>query len=77
MVGTYYVGHYKSLGNRVYQILGNEEVVNSPPHIPCPGSGFHIPPGILMRLLVEVAKGIDVAMSYQLVHPIPLNGQKS
>src|SRR6266436_5374796 len=59
------------------QLVGDEEVVDAPAHVPRPRSRLQIPPGVVPRVRHEEAEGVVVARRDEAGHPLALGGQEA
>src|SRR6266436_897216 len=58
------------------QLVGDEEVVDAPAHVPRPRSRLQIPPGVVPRVRHEEAEGVVVARRDEAGDPLALGGQE-
>ena len=77
MIRSLNIGLNSCIYKSVFQIVRGEKVVYSPAYVPFPGSGAHVPPGVIVGLLIEVSESIDKALVYEFVHPGSFFGQEA
>src|SRR5579885_3130639 len=54
-----------------------EEVIDAPAEVSLPGAGDHVPPRVVVRAAVELAKRIQITGFDEPVHPGPLDRQEA
>lgn len=77
MVGALDLLFYGGVGQVVFQVGADEEVVDAPADVSGARAAADVPPGVFVGVLVEDAEGVDVAVVDEFVHPLALNRQEA
>src|SRR4030042_6253367 len=77
MVRAHDIGTYRGCLDVFFQIAAYKEIIDSPSYVALPGPGLKVPPTIILRILVEHAKCIQVTMLHKPIHPFALLRQEA
>ena len=72
----HHLGQDANIGDTVLKTVGHHVVVDAPTEVLGTGTCTEAPPAVLIGLLHQMSETVDVTVTEEVGHPLPLLGQK-
>ena len=77
MVRVHHLGQDANVGDTALKVVGHHVVVDAPTEVLGTGTCTEAPPAVLVGLLHQMSKTVDVTVAEEVGHPLPLLGKEA
>ena len=77
MVRVHHLGQDANVGDTALKVVGHHVVVDASTEVLGTGTSTEAPPTVLVGFLHQMSETVDVTITEEVGHPLPLLGQKA